>query len=105
VQVEQVVPDGYVVREAALPALVTVTNELGEPRYPTMRNIMAANRKRPTMWKLADLALDPALVVPQIEVLELKFPEQTQQCEFIDAADAAAAARKLATTLREAGLL
>jgi electron transfer flavoprotein beta subunit len=105
VQIEQVVPDGYVVAQAALPSLVTVTNELGEPRYPTMRNIMAANRKRPTIWKLADLALDPALLTPQIDVLELKFPERTQQCEYIAAEDVTAAARKLAITLREAGLI
>ena len=29
VQVEQIVPDGYVLTEAALPALVTISNELG----------------------------------------------------------------------------
>jgi electron transfer flavoprotein beta subunit len=105
VQVEQVVPDGYLVAQAALPALITVSNELGEPRYPTMRNIMAANRKRPSLWKLSDLGLDPALLTPQIELLELRFPERTQQCEFIEAADAATAARKLAVTLRNAGLI
>jgi electron transfer flavoprotein beta subunit len=105
VQVEQVVADGYVVVQAALPSLVTVTNELGEPRYPTMRNIMAANRKRPTIWKRADMALDPAVLTPQTEVLELQFPQRTQQCEFIEAEDVIAAAQKLATTLREANLL
>jgi electron transfer flavoprotein beta subunit len=105
VQVEQVVPDGYIVAQAPLPALVTVTNELGEPRYPTMRHIMAANRKRPTIWKLADLDLDRALLTPQLEVVELLFPQRTQQCEFIEAEDATAAARKLAATLREAGLI
>jgi electron transfer flavoprotein beta subunit len=105
VQVEQLVSDGYVVAAAPLPALVTVSNELGEPRYPTMRHIMAANRKRPTTWKLADLELDAALLTPQIEVVELQFPERTQQCEFIDAADAAAAGRQLATVLRAAQLI
>lgn len=105
VQVEQIVPDGYLVTQAALPALVTVTNELGEPRYPTMRNIMAANRKRPTLWKLADLPLEPGLLAPQFDIRALAFPERTQQCEFMEADDAAAAARKLALTLREAGLI
>ena len=33
--VERVTPDGYEVIEAPLPALVTVSNELGQPRYPT----------------------------------------------------------------------
>lgn len=105
VRVEQILPDGYVVAAASLPALVTVSNELGEPRYPTMRNIMAANRKRPTIWKRADLDLDSALLSPQLEVVEVMFPERTQQCEFIEAEDTAAAGRKLAITLREAGLI
>ena len=105
VQVEQLVTDGYVLTEAPLPALVTISNELGQPRYPTMRHIMAANRKRPTIWKLADLELDAALLTPQLEVLELTFPERTQHCEFIEAADAAEAARQLATILRAAQLL
>ena len=100
--VEQVLPDGYVVAEAPLPALVTVSNEVGLPRYPTMRNIMAAKRKRPTMWKGTDLGLDPALLAPQQEIVELFFPSRTQQCEFITADDAAAAGRQLAITLREA---
>lgn len=105
VQVEQLVPDGFVLTEAALPALVTVSNELGEPRYPTMRNIMMANRKRPTTWKLADLDLDSALLEPQIEVLELAFPERAQECEFIETEEKAEAAHQLARTLRDAGLI
>lgn len=105
VQVEQLVPDGFVLTEAALPALVTVSNELGEPRYPTMRNIMTANRKRPTTWRLADLDIDPALLTPQIEILDVAFPERREACEFIEAEDAAEAARKLAQTLRDAGLI
>ena len=70
-----------------------------------MRDIMAANRKRPTAWKLADLELDPALLRSQLEVVDLSFPERTQACEFLDAADATEAGRKLAQTLRQAGLI
>ncbi len=105
VQVEQIVPDGIVVAQAPLPAVVTVSNELGEPRYPTMRNIMAANRKRPTLWKLADLGLDAATLTPQLEIVELAFPQRTQECEFIEADDVATAARQLAARLHEAGLI
>ena len=97
--------DGYIVSEAALPALVTVSNELGEPRYPTMRNIMAANRKRPTTWKLSDLELDDSILTPQLEVLEVAFPERNQECEMIEAEDGEAAGRQLAMKLHEAGLI
>lgn len=105
VTVEQVVSDGYLVAQATLPALVTVTNELGEPRYPTMRNIMAANRKRPTIWKAADLDLDTNFLTPQLEVLDIAFPTRNRECEFIEAEDDADAGRQLALKLREAGLI
>lgn len=105
VQVEQIIADGFRLSEAPLPALVTVSNELGEPRYPTMRNIMTANRKRPTVWKLDDLDLDPAQLTPQLEIVEMMFPERSQTCEIIAGEDAAQAAQKLAVILREADLI
>ena len=105
VQVEQLMPDGYVLAEAPLPALVTVSNELGQPRYPTMRNIMQANRKRPTIWTLADLGLEAAQLTPGLEIVELFFPERTQQCELIESDDPAEAGRLLAAKLRQAGLI
>ena len=103
--VEQLVPDGYDVVEAALPALVTVSNELGAPRYPNMRNLMAAKRKRPVVWTCDDLALDAATLAPRVEVLELRSPQRSQACEFITAEDGAAAGKKLAAALHEAGLI
>ncbi|MCK5577793.1 MAG: electron transfer flavoprotein subunit beta/FixA family protein, partial [Dehalococcoidales bacterium] len=41
-QVERVTDNGYEVVESPLPIVVTVSNEIGEPRYPTIRGIMAA---------------------------------------------------------------
>jgi electron transfer flavoprotein beta subunit len=105
VVVEQLVPDGYDVVEADLPALVTVSNELGAPRYPNMRHLMAAKRKRPVVWRCADLGLDAAALSARVEVLELRLPQRRQECEFIAAADGAAAGEKLAATLHEAGLI
>ncbi len=42
-----------------LPAVVTVSNELGEPRYPKLPQIMAAARKQVVVWTAADLGLGP----------------------------------------------
>ena len=105
VVVEQLVPGGYDVVEAALPALVTVSNELGAPRYPNMRNLMTAKRKRPVVWTAADLDLDAAALSARLEVLELLSPQRTRECEFIAAEDGAAAGKKLVATLHEAGLI
>ena len=103
--VEQLVPNGYDVVEATLPALVTVSNELGAPRYPNMRNLMAAKRKRPVVWTQADLGLDTATLSARAEILQLLSPQRTRECEFIAAEDGAAAGEKLAATLRDAGLI
>jgi len=101
VVVERVLPDGYEVVEAPLPALVTVSNELGQPRYPTLRGIMAATRKQPTVWSGADLELDAAQLQPRVTLEDLFVPERTTVCEIIEGDDEADAAKKLAIRLRE----
>ncbi|GAH17807.1 unnamed protein product, partial [marine sediment metagenome] len=54
-RVERMTDDGYEVVEVSLPALITVSNELGEPRYATIKGIMVARRKEPVIWKPADI--------------------------------------------------
>ena len=56
-QVQRVVEDGYETVETPLPAVVTVSNEFGEPRYPKLPQIMAAAKKTVTQWKTGDLGL------------------------------------------------
>ncbi|MFC4555945.1 electron transfer flavoprotein subunit beta/FixA family protein [Georgenia faecalis] len=41
--------------EAPLPALVSVTDQANEPRYPNFRAIIGAKKKPVTRWTLADL--------------------------------------------------
>ncbi len=103
--VERIVPDGFEVVEASLPALVTVSNELGQPRYPTLRGIMAATRKRPTVWTKADLGLDAADSEARITLRQLFIPVSDQECEIIEGEDAADSGRLLALKLREAKII
>jgi electron transfer flavoprotein beta subunit len=105
VKVERVVTEGHEVVEASLPALVTVSNELGLPRYPTMRAIMAANRKRPAIWKLSDVGVDPATLQSRLQLVELFVPVQEQACEFIEGSDEREIADKLFQKLRDARLI
>jgi electron transfer flavoprotein beta subunit len=48
--------------EAALPALVSVTDQTGEARYPSFKGIMAGKKKPVQTLSLADLGIDPAAV-------------------------------------------
>lgn len=103
VRVERVLPDGHELVEAPLPAVVTVSNELGQARYPNMRGIMAARRVQPTVWSAADLGLEPA--PPAFELVSLAKPERAAQTEMIAGDSEEEAGRKLALRLREERIL
>ena len=49
--------DASVLVEAALPAVLSVTDQTGEPRYPSFKGIMAAKKKPVETWSLADLGI------------------------------------------------
>jgi len=83
VRVVRVTPDGDEVVEAACPAVVTISNELGEPRYPTMPMKMAARRVKPTVVPAADLSLDPQDLEPRVVMTRQFVPTVTGDCEFI----------------------
>ncbi|PRY61276.1 electron transfer flavoprotein beta subunit [Knoellia remsis] len=48
--------------ESSLPALVSVTDQINEPRYPSFKGIMAAKKKPVETWTLADLGVDAGQV-------------------------------------------
>ncbi len=48
--------------EAALPAVVSVTDQINEPRYPSFKGIMSAKKKPVLTWSLAELGIDPGQV-------------------------------------------
>ncbi|HKN97432.1 MAG TPA: electron transfer flavoprotein subunit beta/FixA family protein [Pseudonocardiaceae bacterium] len=63
VRVERETADEGLTRlEATLPALVSVTEKINEPRYPSFKGIMAAKKKPVTTLAVADLGLDAGQV-------------------------------------------
>jgi electron transfer flavoprotein beta subunit len=108
VMVERILVDGIEMVEAPLPALITVSNELGEPRYPQLRQIMAAARKEVSVWSAGDIGLDASKVGPGgslLNVERLYVPVRESQCEFVEGETPEEAAQKLAQKLREAKLI
>ena len=108
VTVERVRQDGSEIVEAQLPALVTVSNEFGEPRYPTLRGIMQAGRKQPTVWTAADIGVDTATVGASGRVVDLDklfIPTVDKNVEWIEGDNGADKGRNLALKLREAKLI
>lgn len=106
--VQRVLMDGFETVEAPLPALATVSNELGEPRYPKLQQIMQAARKQVTIWSAADLGLDASQLGPEARRLELEklyIPVSETECEFMEGDTPEEKAQNLAKRLAEAKLI
>jgi electron transfer flavoprotein beta subunit len=106
--VERVLADGTETLEVPIPCLVTVSNEMGEPRYPKLQQIMAAARKQVTVWAASDLGLDASQVGKQgvrLNLERLFIPVVEGKCEFIEGETPEETANALAQKLREAKLV
>jgi len=58
VKVHRQTADGYQVVEASTPALITVTAAIAEPRYASLKGIMAARSKEIKQVRLGDLGIE-----------------------------------------------
>ena len=105
VVVDRLIPDGHDTIVIPTPAVISVSNELGQPRYPTLRGIMAASKKQPLVWNLSDLGLSSTDIDHKIETLEIFVPDQTRECEFIGGESEEEMGRNLALRLREEKLI
>lgn len=108
IKVQRVLDDGFQTVEVPTPALVSVSNEFGEPRYPQLRQIMLAAKKTVQVWSAADIGLDgnetgaanrwlplEALYVPKVE----------SNVEIIEGDSPEEKAKNLAQKLRAAKLI
>jgi len=105
VKIERVNSSGYDVIESVIPAVVTVSNEVGEPRYPTIKGIMAAKKIEPIIWKPADIGYDSGAVKQRTKLQKLYQPEHEAKCEFTEGETPEEMAVNLAVKLREAKIL
>ena len=105
VRVTRVTPDGDEVVEADLPAVVTISNELGAPRYPTAARSMQARRMAPTVVTPEELGLSADDLAPKVMLEKLFVPSVQGNCEFINGASLADSAKTLVAKLREEKLL
>jgi electron transfer flavoprotein beta subunit len=69
--VERVLEREVQVLEVPLPAVISVTTDINQPRLPTMKEILKAGKKPTTEWSLADLeaAADEAQGVEVLSTL------------------------------------
>jgi electron transfer flavoprotein beta subunit len=90
------------VLEAPLPAIVTAQKGLNEPRYSSLKGIMAAKKIAIDTKSLADLGLDDGDVLRQrVVTVALELPPEKSGGRKVDGGDAAAAAQEILKYIKD----
>ena len=98
-QIRRLNPTGFDILEAPLPVVASVTDQVGEPRYASLKGIMAARRLELTTWSLADLELDVAGLTARTRMVEAKPPAAKPPAERITGVGPDEAATRIADWL------
>ncbi|MBI5949520.1 MAG: hypothetical protein HY875_15380 [Chloroflexi bacterium] len=102
--VERITDDGYEVVAAETPCLLGVSNELNEPRYPTMRAVLDAQRKPVSVWTPAELGVEPGTARP-VRLQRLSVLDLSRACELVEGATPEDSGSLLAELLHEEALV
>jgi electron transfer flavoprotein beta subunit len=102
-KIQRQTADGYHVVEAPLPALITVTAGVNEPRYASFKGIMAAKKKPVETVSISDLGLSGDDVAIKQNVTELSSAEERKAGEVIQ--DEGEGAKRIADFLKEAKVI
>lgn len=95
VQVERVLEEGRQSMKANLPAVLSVVQSIGEPRYPSFMGIRKASKATIPVWSLGDIgASAPAPIVTRTELMNP--PVLEKEVEMISGETPAEIAEKLA---------
>jgi electron transfer flavoprotein beta subunit len=95
VTVDRVIEEGRQTVSAKLPAVLSVVQSIGEPRYPSFMGIRKASKAEIPIWSLSDInANAPAPIVTRIELMNPPARETT--VEMITGESPAEIAEKLA---------
>jgi electron transfer flavoprotein beta subunit len=103
---QRVIALGYQTVECPLPLLVAIASGSHEARYPALKGIMAAKRKKVEEYTLADLDLDPddaGEAGARERVLELLPVEERQAGVIVE--DSGDGAARIAELLRQRGVI
>jgi electron transfer flavoprotein beta subunit len=98
---------GYQVVSGPLPALVSVTMAIGEPRYASLKGIMGAKKKTIATLALSDLDLPAPAggAASKTEVESFAPPPTREKAKVIEAADGASGAQAIFDFLKERKLI
>ncbi len=88
--------------EASMPAVITAQKGLNEPRYASLKGIMAAKKVPLDTKTVSDLGLaDSDIFKQRVVIVSLELPAEKSGGRKIDGADPAAAAKEILKYIRE----
>ena len=88
--------------EASLPAVITAQKGMNEPRYASLKGIMAAKKIAIDAKSVSDLGLSDGDIFNQrITIAKLELPAEKSGGRKIDGSDPAAAAKEILNYIRE----
>jgi electron transfer flavoprotein beta subunit len=103
VVVERVVDDGSETVESAMPCVVTISNELGEPRKASLRETMRAAKKPTHVQAPEEIGVNPAQIREAGERLQVRerlfVPQKDTTCDLITGASAEELAKQVISRL------
>ncbi|MBP2638204.1 MAG: carD 1 [Firmicutes bacterium] len=108
VRLEREHDEGYEIIETQMPVLLTVLKSINEPRYPTVKGTMKANRREIPVLTANDMEVDPqqlGLKGSPTQVRRIFTPKQRVQGELIQADSGREAASLLVQKLLEVKLV
>ena len=104
-KIDRIITDGFQTVESEMPLVITTGNQVGDPRYPTLKGIMAASKKEINKISLSDLNLSEVDIVPKVKIEEIYFPENENNVEIIDGENNKQKAINLISKLKEEGVI
>jgi electron transfer flavoprotein beta subunit len=106
--VKRVTLNGYQVFGVSKPAVVTVSNEVGQPRLPSGWGIISASQKSIPVWNAGDIDADGSRFgagAARRKLVKIFSPERKRTCQIIEGETSVEASEKLVNKMIEAGLI
>jgi electron transfer flavoprotein beta subunit len=98
--VEREIEGAHETWETTLPAVISAQRGLNEPRYASLKGIMAAKKKPIKALSAADLGLAPGDLAPKLRLFAMELPPPRPAVRMVEG-DAATQARELVRLLHE----
>ncbi len=91
--------------KAKMPALISVTREINQPRIPSLMMIMKASKKEIVAWSLKDLNVTAEKIGSRIEIISVLAPKMDRKKIKVTGESVQEIAEKLAKAIIQEGVI